>query len=297
MTNLLQKLVKCNICPRSCNVNRKEELGYCNSGIDIKINTWQKHFGEEPVISGKQGSGTIFFSNCNLGCVYCQNYKISQLGYGRDYTIDQLSGIMLDLQGKNVHNINLVTPTHYSLQILAALKQAKNQGLKIPIVWNTGSYEKVETLKLLDGYIDIYLADLRYFCGEKSQKLSDAGDYVSIARKAVKEMHRQVSYLETKDDGIAQKGLLIRILVLPNQQNNLEEMLAWIARNLGNNTYISLMSQYYPAFKADDYNEVNRSLTREEYQKEVKLLAKYGFEKGYVQRQEITPFWTPDFKK
>jgi len=294
---VLDELKSCTICPRNCEIDRWFQKGYCKSGVNVKINLWQKHFGEEPVLSGSRGSGTIFFSNCNLGCVFCQNYQISQLGWGKEYSIGELADIMLELQESEAHNINLVSPTHYALQIREAIILAKEKGLKIPIVWNSNAYEKVETLSQLSGLVDIYLPDFKYFSDVSAKKYSDAENYPEIAKKAIKEMFRQVGHLQIDKNGIAVKGLLIRLLVLPENKNQTENILRWIAETLGKETYISLMSQYYPTYRASEFPEINRSLTPAEYQETVEILETLGFENGFVQELEITPEWTPRFKK
>ena len=291
----IDQLRNCRMCPRNCGVNRYLATGYCRSGALLKINTWQKHFGEEPYISGTKGSGTIFFSGCNLSCVFCQNYLISQLDHGKEYTIAQTVDIMLELQAEGVHNINLVTPTHFSIQLIKALQLARKKGLTIPVVWNTNSYEKVEVLQKLEGLVNIYLADFKYASNATAEKLSQAKDYFSIATKAISEMYRQVGHIKLNKDGIAIKGLAIRMLVLPENANGTEKLLKWLADNIGNDVSLSLMSQYYPAWQADKYPETARSLSYSEYELAMELAEKYGFENCLI--QELTPSadWTPDF--
>ena len=224
---------KCNICPRECNVNRnKGEIGYCGASNKIKIGGYHLHMWEEPIITGKNGSGTIFFSYCNLRCIYCQNYKISQLGKGYELSVEELANIMLKQQEKGVENINLVTPTSYALHIIEAIKQAKSKGLVIPIVYNTNGYENVETLKLLEGYIDIYLPDLKYYYNELGKSFSKVDNYFEIATSAIKEMYRQVGVPQLNKNGIMKKGLMIRHLILPNQTENSKQILKWIKENL-----------------------------------------------------------------
>lgn len=300
MNDSLEKLriplYNCRICPRNCGVDRRIETGYCRSGLQLKINSWLRHTGEEPVISGNRGSGTIFFSNCNLHCCFCQNYRISQLGWGREYSVAELADIMLALQAEGVHNINLVTPTHFSLQIAEALIKAKAAGLQIPIVWNSSAYEKVETLKLLKGLVDIYLPDFKYGDASHALHLSSAPDYPEIAQKAIQEMHDQVGFLKIDEEGIGVQGLLIRLLLLPDNRNSIEHILAWIALELGTSTHISLMSQYYPAYKAAELKGMNRSITSEEYEYACNLTEKWGLRNGYFQDICPTPGWTPDFR-
>jgi putative pyruvate formate lyase activating enzyme len=256
-----------------------------------------KHLGEEPMISGHRGSGTIFMSNCNMHCLYCQNYTISQLGYGREYTVEQVASMMLDLQAAGVHNINFVTPTHFTLQIREAIIKAKQAGLSIPIVWNSNAYEHANLIRELEGLIDIFLPDFRYADCDAALKYSDAPDYPTFAQKALSEMHRQVGKIELDADGIAQSGLLIRILLLPRDLNNIRGILTWIADNLGTETYISLMTQYYPTYKANEYSKISRPIHASEYREAVSLAEDIGFENGYFQGLGITPEWTPDFKK
>lgn len=296
--NAANSLLKsCMICPRDCGVNRIYKSGYCKGGVDIRINSCMKHLGEEPMISGHRGSGTIFMSNCNMHCVYCQNYSISQLGYGREYKINEVAAMMLDLQSAGAHNINFVTPTHYTIQIRDAIIKAKKAGLSIPIVWNSNAYEHAEILRKLEGLIDIYMPDFRYADHEAALKYSDAPDYPTFARKALSEMHRQVGNIELDADGIAKSGLLIRILLLPRDVNKIRGILTWIADNLGSDTFISLMSQYYPTYKANEHPEISRPIFASEYRKTVELAEDMGFENGYFQGLGITPEWTPDFKK
>lgn len=289
-------LKNCNICPRNCGVNRFVETGYCKAMDKIRINLYQLHFGEEPNLSGKNGSGTIFFSYCNTTCVYCQNFSISQFGWGKEVSKEKLADIMLGLQGAGANNINLVTPTHYTPQIIESIKLAKAQGLNIPIVWNSNAYESVSTLKELEGLVDIYLPDFRYFDNQAAKNYSDAGDYREVAVKAVSEMFRQVGHIEEIDD-IAVKGLLIRILILPENKNRVDKIMDWIYENIGKETYISLMGQYYPTYSTNAYPELNRTITEEEYNFAVDKLNSLDFENGYIQDRGSTDEWTPDFFK
>ncbi len=287
--------IECNICPGKCNVNRAEKRGICGCSDKVKVNIYQLHYGEEPVISGSNGSGTIFFSGCNLGCVFCQNYTISQLGNGSEYSIDELSKMMLSLQAKKAHNINLVTPTHFTPQIKEAIIAAKQNGLTIPIAWNTNAYEEVDTLKTVEGLADIYMPDFKYFNRDMSFKYSGAKDYPDKAKEAIKEMFRQAGHLKVKN-GIAYKGLLIRLLVLPGNLNSVELIIKWINDNIGNETFISLMGQYYPAHKANNFKELSRGITSREYEFASEQLEKYGFENGFLQDISSDPGWTPDFE-
>ena len=227
-------------------VNRNEgKIGRCKCNNKIKIALASIYQYEEPCLSEENGSGTIFFSNCNLNCIYCQNYEISQLGKGKEIDIEDLASIFIKQQEKNVNNINLVTPTMYAYQIIEAIKIARKNGLRIPIVYNTNGYENIETIKALDGYIDIYLPDLKYYSGELSQKYSEVKNYFEIASEAIKEMCKQVGKSEFNDNGIMQKGIIIRHLVLPNHIQNTKHVLKWIKENLPEDTYVSVMAQYF----------------------------------------------------
>ncbi len=267
-------LESCQICPRNCKVNRlKDEKGFCRTGLKPKVYSFMAHHGEEPPISGEKGSGTIFFAHCNMGCIYCQNYEFSQLGQGREVDFDELADIMLKLQGMGCHNINFVTPTHVMPQILKALLIAIPKGLKIPLVYNTSGYELASIIKLLDGVIDIYLPDMRYFDPQKSLKYSNAPEYPKYNQEAVKEMYRQVGV----------KGLIIRHLVLPNNVSGTREIMNFIANELSKETYISLMSQYLPYYKAKEEKEIMRRLKHEEYEEAKKAMEESGLYNGWVQ--------------
>lgn len=247
------------------------------------MQSWFPHFGEEPPLSGTKGSGTIFFAHCTMRCVYCQNYTFSQLSDGIEIPIEELSAIMLDLQGRGCHNINLVTPTHFAPQILRALCLAVKKGLNIPILYNTSGYDLVETLKLLDGIIDIYLPDARYGDDANAKRFSNAPDYVKINQEALKEMFRQVGNLIMDKEATAKRGLMVRHLILPNNLASTEKILRFISEELSKDVYISLMSQYYPAYKANEFPEINRRITIKEYGEAFNLLIKYGFSNGWVQ--------------
>lgn len=231
-----------------------------------------------------------------MNCIFCQNYEISQLGKGKEITIEELSNIMIEQQEKGVENINLVTPTSYTLHIIEAIKQARNKGLKIPIVYNTNGYENVETLKLLEGYIDIYLPDLKYYYDELGKKYSKVDNYFEIATSAIKEMYRQVGIPQLNEKGIMQKGLMIRHLILPNQIENSKNVLKWIKENMDNNIYVSIMAQYFPTYKARELDELNRKLTKEEYEEVENYLYELDLENGYIQElgeheEEYVPKW------
>ena len=262
----LELLEKCTICPHNCGINRtNNQIGRCKSKDTVKIALYSTHNFEEPCISGKKGSGTVFFSNCNMNCVFCQNYEISQQGKGKEITIEELAEIFIKQQEKDVENINLVTPTSYVPQIIEAIKIARNKGLKLPIVYNTNGYEKVETLKMLEGYVDIYLPDFKYSDNELAKRLSKVDNYFEIATQALTEMYKQTGKAVFDDRGIMQRGMIIRHLVLPNQILNSRRVLKWINENM-HDVYVSVMAQYFPTYKAKDIEDINRKLTKEEYE-------------------------------
>ena len=297
MEKILTNLERCNICPHKCQVNRiKGQVGRCKSGNKVKIALYSIHNFEEPCISGKNGSGTIFFSNCNLNCVFCQNYEISQLGQGKEFEISELADIMIKEQEKGVENINLVTPTSYIIQIAESIKIAKVKGLKIPIVYNTNSYENIESLKLLDGLVDIYLPDLKYYYNKLGKRYSNVDNYFEIATNAILEMYRQVGNVQMDSNGILQKGVVIRHLVLPNHIENSKKVLKWIKENLDNKVFVSIMAQYFPTYKAKDIEKINRKLTKKEYQEIMEYVDSIGLDNGYVQElgeheEEYVPKW------
>lgn len=297
---MIKELDKCTICPHKCGINRNEgQIGRCKASEKIKIALYSTHNFEEPCISGENGSGTVFFSNCNLNCVYCQNYEISQQGKGKEITIEELAQIFLEQQSKNVENINLVTPTSYTFQIIEAIKIARENGLKIPIVYNTNGYETVETIRKLDGYVDIYLPDLKYAENEKAYKYSKIENYFEIATNAIKEMVRQAGKPEFDENGIMKKGVMIRHLVLPEDVENSKKVLKWINDNLKDYVYISVMAQYFPTYKAkndEKYKELNRKLTENEWKQIEDYIDFLGFENGFVQElgeheEEYVPKW------
>ena len=281
---LYQALKSCVLCPRNCKVNRLEnKSGFCKTGKRAKVYSYFSHYGEEPAISGENGSGTIFFSNCNLGCLYCQNYEFSQLGRGKEAGDEELASFMLELQKQGCHNINFVTPTHVVAQVFLALILAAERGLSIPLVYNTSGYESETTLKLLEGIIDIYLADARYADSQPAFKYSQAADYPLINKTALKEMHRQAGIAKINNDGILESGLVIRHLVLPNNLSSTDKIMRFIANELSPDTYISLMSQYFPCYNACDYPELSRRLSRKEYKKAMDIMYSYGLHNGWVQ--------------
>ena len=284
---LFSALSRCDICPRNFKVNRLEnKQGFCKTGKKAKVYSYFCHHGEEPGISGTNGSGTIFFTNCNLRCVYCQNYEFSQLDKGKETGDEELASFMLELQQEGCHNVNFVTPTHNIPQILMAVVLAVEKGLKIPLVYNSSGYDSVETLRLLEGIFDIYMPDARYFDSQTASRFSQAKDYPAINQAAIKEMRHQVGVVKFSPDEIIEKGLLIRHLVLPNKLSGTEEIMAFIARELGTDTHISLMSQYFPCHKAKDYPELTRRLTLEEYQEAMNIMHSYGLYNGWTQDEQ-----------
>lgn len=292
----LELLEKCTICPHNCGINRtNNQIGRCKSKDTVKIALYSTHNFEEPCISGKKGSGTVFFSNCNMNCVFCQNYEISQQGKGKEITIEELAEIFIKQQEKDVENINLVTPTSYVPQIIEAIKIARNKGLKLPIVYNTNGYEKVETLKMLEGYVDIYLPDFKYSDNKLAKRLSKVDNYFEIVTRALKEMYRQTGKAVFDDRGIMQKGMIIRHLVLPNQILNSRRVLKWINENM-HDVYVSVMAQYFPTYKAKDIEDINRKFTKEEYEQIENYLYRLDLENGYIQElgeheEEYVPKW------
>ncbi|MFR1758066.1 MAG: radical SAM protein [Clostridia bacterium] len=291
-----KELECCTICPHNCKINRTKNPGRCKSTDKIKIALYSIHNFEEPCISGEKGSGTIFFSNCNMNCVFCQNYEISQLGRGKEITIEELANVMIKQQERNVQNINLVTPTSYALHIVEAIKIARKKGLEIPIVYNTNGYESVETLKLLEGYVDIYLPDLKYYYDDLAKKYSKVDNYFEIATKAIQEMYRQVGTPVLDENGVMKKGLMIRHLILPNEVQNSKKVLKWIKENIDSNVYVSIMAQYFPTYKAKEIPEIARKITKEEYEKVENYLYGLDLENGYIQElgeheEEYVPTW------
>jgi len=280
-------LESCVICPRKCKVNRlKGKKGFCKTALLPKVFTYTQHHGEEPPISGQNGSGTIFFSECNMRCVYCQNFKFSQSGLGKEIQIEELADYMLKLQDMKCHNINFVTPTHVMPQILKALYIATAKGLNIPLCYNTSGYELPEIIKLLDGIVDIYLPDMRYSDNKSAVKYSSAPDYPLYNRESVKEMHRQVGIAQIDKDGIIKRGMLIRHLVLPNRISGTDKIMKFIAEELSKETYISLMSQYFPCHKVTKENSIGRRITLDEYEKAQDIMRKYGLHNGWIQSPE-----------
>ncbi len=269
----------CNICPRKCNIDRSQSVGFCGANNTLKVAKYMVHNWEEPIISGSNGSGAIFFSHCNLKCEYCQNYEISWQGLGKQVGIDELIDIFKELENKGVHNINLVTPSHYSEQIIKALSIYTP---KVPIVWNSNGYESVETIARLKDLVDIYLVDMKYMDDELGGKLSHAKDYSLICAQAILQM-RKNQPKDIIENGIMQKGVIVRHLVLPNEVDNSFKVLEWISNNLGKDCYVSVMGQYTPCYKAKEITKYNRPLNPIEYKRVINKLNQLGFNNGFYQ--------------
>lgn len=263
---LREILSSCQMCPHNCLVNRIEGgKGFCKGSYEVLIDGYGPHYGEEDVLVGKYGSGTIFFSKCTMRCVFCQNYEISQCDSGDEISVEELAHIMISLQNSGCHNINLVSPTHYVYQIVEAIKHAVTEGLSIPIVYNTGGYESVEIIKLLKGIIDIYMPDIKFGDNEKAKKYTKTNNYFDVAKKAVKEMHKQVGELKTDTNGIAYRGLLIRHLVLPNNISSTDRVMKFISEEISKNAMVNVMAQYYPAHLAYNIEGISRRISKREY--------------------------------
>lgn len=296
MDKYSELLKECRICPRNCSVDRRDANGYCKAGVSVRAAKAFLHMWEEPCISGNRGSGAVFFSSCNLGCVFCQNYKISHEGFGKEITIERLSEIFMELQDKGAHNINLVTPTQYVPQIREALIKAKGLGLNIPVVYNSNAYEKVETLKSLEGLVDIYLPDLKYFDDKFSIKYSKAPEYFKYASKAILEMYRQVKSPVFDEDGMMKKGLMIRHLMLPGGLFDSKKIVDWVIENLPGDVYLNLMCQYTPMNTASQYPEIDKRLNQKHYDSLVDYAVSKGLENGFFQEFEsATEEYVPDF--
>ena len=280
-TEALSRLACCDICPRCCAVDRlSDQRGFCRTGRRARVASYAPHFGEEDCLVGRAGSGTIFFSGCNLSCLFCQNYDISQEGAGREVSAGNLARMMLALQDCGCHNINFVTPTHVVPQILEALVLAREGGLHLPLVYNSGGYDNVDTLRLLDGIIDIYMPDAKYGQDGLALKYSAAPDYVERMKEALKEMHRQVGDLVIDDEGVARRGLLVRHLVLPEEAAGTAEVVRFISQKISKNTYLNVMAQYHPAYNACRFPELCRSISAREYAQAIALAAEAGLTRG-----------------
>lgn len=291
--------LSCTSCPRDCKVNRIEgNLGICTSGYLPIVSSYTPHFGEEPVLSGTMGAGNIFFGNCNLKCIYCQNFEISQSPKSEklnEVSNQRLAEIMIELQNKGCHNFGLVSPTHFSAAILKSIYIAARQGLNLPIIYNTNGYDSVEMLKLYDGVIDIYLPDLKYGNSEYAKKYSLVDNYFEKAKEAIKEMYRQVGDKLIYNGNVVVRGMIIRYLILPNDLSETEKVFKFIAEELSPDIHISLMSQYYPANKAGKEILLDRTLRNSEYEKSIQLLEQYGLHNGWIQGLESQQNYRPNF--
>jgi putative pyruvate formate lyase activating enzyme len=280
---LHELFVECRICPNECMARRVDgETGDCHSTDEVIISSVGPHFGEEPPLVGSMGSGTIFFTNCNLSCEFCQNYDISHLGMGNKVSIEDLARSMLKLQHCGCHNINLVTPTHFTVQIVEALILAIERGLELPIVYNCGGYESVETLKLLEDIIDIYMPDIKYSVDENALKFSGIQNYWEVVTDTIKEMHRQVGDLKISRRGIAQRGLLIRHLVLPGDTAGSKKIIDFVAEEISTDSFLNIMDQYHPSFNAFRFNKLNRRITPSEHKEVVDYAISKGLRKGFI---------------
>jgi len=298
---LEERLASCNICPRECGVNRlAEEVGFCHSEHLPVISSYCAHHGEEPALSGSRGSGTVFFGNCNMRCVYCQNYQISQnweKQKSNEIDCHTLAERMLYLQDElGCHNINFVSPSHFVPQLARAVMEAVPMGLRLPLVYNTNGYDSLETLAELDGIISIYLPDLRYAADEWAVKFSQAPGYVSSSRSAIKEMFQQVGELLVDECGVAQRGLIVRYLILPGGVAGSRESLTWLAKEISSRVTVSLMSQYYPTHRAHQFSELSRHITFSEYEEVLQVMDELGLENGWVQEMGAQEIYLPDFE-
>jgi putative pyruvate formate lyase activating enzyme len=279
---LNENLKECRLCPRECRVRRLNgEVGYCKAGAESMVSSVFPHFGEEAPLVGKHGSGTIFLTHCNLRCIFCQNYDISHLGRGQPMTTSEVAGAMLRLQDLGCHNINFVTPSHYTPQIVASLPRAIEMDLRLPIVYNCSGYESIEVIQLLDGVVDIYMPDAKYMDEGYSKAFSNAPDYPEVLRKVLKEMHRQVGDLKINSMGIAERGLLIRHLVMPHGAASSESVLKFIAEEISVHSYVNIMEQYRPEYRADEYPEIDRRITGKEYLETVQLAKRFHLYRGF----------------
>lgn len=276
--------MQCNICPRRCGADRENgSLGFCGTSNKIRIARAALHFWEEPCLSGKNGAGTVFFSHCNMKCVYCQNYRISTRGAGHEVSIGELAEIFLDLQSRGANNIDLVTPTHYALDIAEAVKKAKNSGLHIPVLYNCGGYESVETLKRLEGLIDIYMPDMKYYRDKYAMKYSSAPKYFETACAALEEMYRQTGAVVLDKNGIMQSGVIVRHMMLPGLMLDTKKIMDYLFDTYGNNIYISLMSQYTPLKNVERFPELNRKIDMKKYNSIVDYCMNRGMENVFIQ--------------
>lgn len=294
----LDILKECTLCPRNCKTDRLSgKAGFCGANDKLYLARAALHFWEEPCISGEQGSGTVFFSGCNLRCVFCQNYKISRMDAKKEVSVERLSEIFLELQEKGANNINLVTPTHYIPQIIMALDLARENGLILPVVYNTSGYESVETLKMLDGYVQVYLPDFKYMSQELAKSYSRAEDYPEKAKLALDEMVRQAGPAEFSEEGIVEKGVIVRHLVLPNHIDDSKEVMKYLYERYGDDIFISIMNQYTPLPQVEHIPDLNRKVTESEYDEVVDYAIELGVENGFIQEGETqTESFIPSFE-
>ena len=276
----------CNLCPRNCNTDRSTKVGYCKMTDTLKVSRAALHFWEEPCISGENGSGTVFFSGCNLGCVYCQNQDISHEGFGKEITVERLADIFIELEKKSAHNINLVTPTHFAPQIVQAVKISRKNGLSIPVVYNTSGYEKAENIENLKGTVDVFLPDFKYFYSETAKKYSFCADYPQMVKKAIAQMVRQTGPCVFDIDGLIQNGVIVGVLVLPGHTDEAKQIIEYLYTTYKDDIFISIMSQYTPCTDLQKYPEINRKLTQEEYDDVIDFAVELGLENGFVQEGE-----------
>ena len=284
---MLKLLNECKLCPRTCNVNRNlNELGFCRMNSDLIVARAALHFWEEPIISGNKGSGTVFFSGCNLKCIFCQNYQISTNNFGKKITIQRLSEIFLEMQEQGAHNINLVTPTPFVPHIIEALKISKKKGLTIPIVYNSSGYESVDTIKLLDGYIDVYLPDFKYFDNKYALKYSKCPNYFEYASKAIDEMINQVGKPKFNKDGILIKGVIVRHMMLPGLLEDSKKIIHYLVDKYNNDIFISIMNQYTPTNNLDNYQEINKTVDKNDYEELINYALDLDIKNGFMQEGE-----------
>ncbi len=294
---ILDNLNYCNICPRNCNANRNSpNLGVCKSSLTLKIAKAYPHMWEEPCVSGEKGSGTVFFSNCNLSCVFCQNHEISHEAMGKEITTQRLSEIFLELEESGCHNINLVNPSHYALQIIEGINLSRKFGLKIPIVYNSNGYEKVKTIKALEGYIQIYIPDLKYFNDKYAIKYSKAPNYFNIASKAIEEMVTQIGEPQFNENGIMEKGVIVRHLMLPGLLFDSKKVVDYVYKTFGDSVYLSLMNQYTPMYGAKDFPEIDKTLNPKHYDSLIDYCLELGYKNAFIQESGTSSeVYVPDF--
>jgi putative pyruvate formate lyase activating enzyme len=283
---MMNLLYKCKLCPRNCGVNRLDgQVGFCGSGLGIKVARVSLHNWEEPCLSGENGSGTIFFSQCNLKCVFCQNYSISHKGIGKEITIERLAEIFIEQQERGAHNINLVTPTHFVPQIIEAIKLARSRGLVLPMVYNSNGYESLETIKALKGYIDVYLPDLKYYDDKYAIRYSNAPNYFKTAANAIEEMFSQVGDAQFNENGLMMKGVIIRHLMLPGLLFDSKKVIDYVWRAFGHSVYVSIMNQYTPVNNADKYPEINKPLNQDHYESLIDYCLSLGIKNAFIQEE------------